>query len=68
MPLYRVLKEKPVPEDKWTADLSSHSKFVATGEVFFAADPANAQPRVEQLQAENGGCYALQAIQKGEKP
>lgn len=66
MPAYRILKEQPVPKDKWTDDLSSHSEFLPTGAIFFCT-PDKAQARVEQLQAD-GGCYSLQMLQQGEKP
>lgn len=54
MPAYRVKKE-------------TDKEFKPTGEVFVGTKE-QADARVIQLQEENGGSYALEQIQKGEKP
>ncbi|MER8754068.1 hypothetical protein NKH69_00090 [Mesorhizobium sp. M0976] len=62
MATWRILKEKAVPKKQRTDDLSSLTKFVDTGETF-EGDRTEADAYLETLQAEQGGCFALELME-----
>ncbi|MER8959293.1 hypothetical protein [Mesorhizobium sp. M0701] len=62
MATWRILKEKAVPKKQRTDDLSSWTKFVDTGETF-EGDRIDADAYLAALQAEEGGCFALELME-----
>lgn len=61
MAKWRILKEQPVSETERTPDLSSWSKFVATGETFEGNREA-AEAHLAAMESEQGWCLAIEEI------